>query len=122
MKAIDVLNETREALTAKRVYGEPYVAGSTTVIPAATLAGGAGGGGGHDKDGQDGEGAGFGVGARPAGAYVIKDGKVSWHPAIDPNKIIMMVGLTVIAYMISRAVGARSRTGSRGSRTRRASP
>lgn len=128
MKAIDVLNEIRETLTVRRIYGEPYVSGSLTVIPAATLGGGGGGGGGHDKDGQDGEGAGFGVGGRPAGAYVIKDGKVFWLPAINPNQIITMVGLVVIAYLISRArrtpapaIAMRSRTGSPSRREARPS-
>ena len=78
------------------------MAGSLTIIPAATLAGGGGGGGGRDKDGQAGEGAGFGVEGRPAGAYVIKDGRVSWHPAIDANQIIVIVGLAVIIYLIRR--------------------
>ena len=26
--------------------------------------------------------------ARPAGAYVIRDGKVSWQPAVDPTRIL----------------------------------
>ena len=32
---------------------------------------------------------GFGVSGRPVGAYVIKDGKVSWEPALDLNRIIL---------------------------------
>jgi hypothetical protein len=88
MKAIDVLNETRETLTARRINGEPYVSGPPpppSIAAGMTVSE-------HDKDGQDGEGAGFGVDGRPAGAYVIKDGKVSWFPAINPNQIITMVG------------------------------
>ena len=56
--------------SVKRVYGEPYEKDGLTVIPAAVVGGGAGGGAGHDDKGQEGEGGGFGVSGRPAGAYV----------------------------------------------------
>jgi hypothetical protein len=73
------------------------------VIAAATVAGGAGGGGGHDERGQEGEGGGFGVSARPAGAYVIKDGRVRWRPAVDVNRLVATVGAVAIAYLFTRA-------------------
>jgi hypothetical protein len=75
------------------------------------VAGGSGGGSGRDANGQEGEGGGFGVGGRPAGAYVIKDGRVSWRPAIDPNRIATIAGLAVIVYLISRPRMARIRAG-----------
>lgn len=59
-------------------------------------------GGGHDKDGQEGEGGGFGVGARPAGAYVIKDGNVRWMPAVDVNRIIAVLGVVVLVLLVTR--------------------
>ena len=59
----------------RRVFAEPYERNGTTVIAAAKVRGGGGGGGGHDKDAQEGEGGGFGLAARPAGAYVIRDGR-----------------------------------------------
>lgn len=40
--------------------------------------------------------------AKPAGAYVIKDGKVTWRPAVDPNRVIKTVGLVIVAYLLSR--------------------
>ena len=58
-----------------------------TLIPAAVLRGGVGGGGGR-RAGERGEGGGFGLIARPAGAYVIKDGVVRWRPAFDLNRTI----------------------------------
>jgi len=102
MKVTEVLSAARDALTVKRVYAEPYEKDGLTVIAAATVTGGAGGGSGTDPRGQQGEGAGFGASARPVGAYVIKDGQVNWRPAIDPNRIITMVGLIAIAYLLRR--------------------
>ena len=109
MKLTEVLSTARDSITVKRVYGEPYEKDGLTVIPAAVVSGGAGGGGGHDDKGQEGEGGGFGVNGRPAGAYVIKDGQVSWRPAVDPNRIVMVVGLAVIAYLLSRPRMVRAR-------------
>ena len=109
MKVADVVNTARDAITVKRVYGEPYERDGLTVIPAAVVSGGGGGGTGHDEKGQEGEGGGFGVTGRPAGAYVVRDGEVSWRPAVDPNRIITIVGLVVIAYLISRPRMVRAR-------------
>ena len=73
------------------------------------MCGGAGGGTGHDEKGQEGEGGGFGVSARPAGAYVItKDGEVSWRPALDVNRVVAAVGLAVIVFLLSRPRMARA--------------
>jgi hypothetical protein len=66
------------------------------------VAGGAGGGGGHDERGQEGEGGGFGVRARPAGAYVIKNGRVWWRPAVDVNRLFATVGAVAIVYLFTR--------------------
>ena len=109
MKVTEVLNTAKDAITVKRVYAEPYEKDGLTVIPAAVVSGGAGGGAGHDDKGQDGEGGGFGVSGRPAGAFVIKDGQVSWRPAVDPNRFVTMVGLAAIAYLLSRPRMARAR-------------
>ena len=111
MKVDELLSTGRHSLTVKRVYGEPYEKDGLTVIPTAAVRGGAGGGTGHDEKGQEGEGGGFGVTGKPAGAFVIKDGKVKWLPAVDPNRIFMIVGMAVIAYLLMRprmvrAIGA----------------
>jgi uncharacterized spore protein YtfJ len=71
MKVSEVFTTAKDAITVKRVYAEPYEKDGLTVIPAAVVGGGAGGGSGHDEKGQEGEGGGFGVSGRPAGAYVI---------------------------------------------------
>jgi uncharacterized spore protein YtfJ len=99
-----------ESITAKRVFAEPYERDGVTVIPAATVAGGGGGGGGHDEEHQQGgEGGGFGLSARPAGAYVIKDGNVSWQPAVDVNRLVATIGAIAVAYLLTRTRIARVR-------------
>jgi uncharacterized spore protein YtfJ len=80
-----LLNQARDALTVKRVFGEPIERDGVTVIPVANVAGGAGGGG----ESGSGSGGGFGLRATPAGVYVIKDGKVDWQPAVDVNRAIL---------------------------------
>ena len=42
---------------------------------------------------------GFGVNARPVGVYVVKNGEVTWQPAIDVMRIILggqFIGLVAI--------------------------
>jgi uncharacterized spore protein YtfJ len=109
MKVTDVVNSAKDAITVKRVYADPYERDGLTVIPAAVVTGGGGGGTGHDEKGQEGEGGGFGVSGRPAGAYIIKGDQVSWRPAVDPNRIITVVGLVAIAYLLSRPRLVRAR-------------
>ena len=109
MNVAEVLNTAKDAITVKRVYAEPYEKDGLTVIPAATVGGGAGGGTGHDDKGQENEGGGFGMNARPAGAFVIKNGELGWRPAVDPNRIFTLAGLVVIAYLLSRPRMVRAR-------------
>jgi len=103
MKVAELVTTVRDAITVSRVFAEPYEKDGVTVIAAATVAGGGGGGGGHDERGQEGEGGGFGVVARPAGAYVIKDGRVRWRPAVDVNRLVATIGAVAIAYLFTRA-------------------
>jgi uncharacterized spore protein YtfJ len=109
MKVADMVSTARDVITVKRVYAEPYEKDGLTVIPAAVVSGGAGGGTGHDEKGQEGEGGGFGVSGRPAGAYVIKGGEVSWRPAVDVNRILTIVGAVAIAYLLMRPRVVRAR-------------
>ena len=84
MEVNDVISQARDALTVKRVFGEPYEQNGVTVIPAARVQGGAGGGGGEGPDGQGkGSGSGFGLNARPVGAFLIRGDEVMWRPAVD---------------------------------------
>ena len=89
----DVLKEARNSLTVRRVYGEPYEKDGATFIPAATVRGGGGGGEGEGGEGEasgSGSGGGFGMMGRPVGAYRIKDGEVTWIPAADTTRVIIM--------------------------------
>ena len=97
MNALDAVNQTRDAMTAKRVYGEPYQEDGLTVIPAAAVMGGGGGGGDNLGNG----GTGFGLSARPAGAWVIKDGDATWRPAIDLNRVILVGQIVAIVALLS---------------------
>jgi uncharacterized spore protein YtfJ len=108
----EVIAQARDALTVKRVFGEPYEKDGVTLIPAARVQGGAGGGGGEGPDGQGkGSGSGFGVSAHPAGAFVIREGEVSWRPAVDVNRIILggQVVAVVALLTVRAVVRARSR-------------
>lgn len=109
MKVDDILTRAKDTISVRRVYADPFEKDGLTVITAATLGGGAGGGTGHDEKGQQGEGGGFGVSARPAGAYVIKDGVVSWRPAVDPNRIVFVLGMVAVAYLFTRPRMTRAR-------------
>ena len=41
---------------------------------------------------------------------MIKDGHVSWRPAVDVNRIITIVGAVAIAYLLSRPRMVRARS------------
>jgi uncharacterized spore protein YtfJ len=106
MEVQDVIAQARDTLTVKRVFGEPYEKDGVTVIPAARVQGGAGAGGGEDSQGQGkGSGSGFGVTARPVGAYVLREGELSWRPAVDVNRIILGgQAVAIVALLTIRAI------------------
>ena len=105
------LQNIRETIdkAADKVFGEPIERENMTVLPVAAVATGGGGGGGSRpskaKDAADetGEGGGFGLMAKPAGAFVIKDGSVSWNPALDLNRVIL--GGQIVAIVALFVVG-----------------
>lgn len=95
--ALAIIEKARDAMTVRRVFGDPYERDGVTVIPAAKVRGGAGGGGDAEGNG----GGGFGLSATPAGAYVIKDGAVSWQPALDLNRTILMGQIVAIVALLT---------------------
>ena len=103
MGITEVTQQATDALTVRRVFGDPFEKDGTTVLPVAAVRGGGGGGAGHDQSGQEGEGAGFGVAARPAGAYVLTGNRVSWHPAVDVNRMLTVAGAVVVAWLLTRS-------------------
>ncbi|MFN8025319.1 MAG: spore germination protein GerW family protein [Acidimicrobiia bacterium] len=100
-RAMQTLDNTRQAILGHRVFGEAYVVGDTTVIPVSIVRGGGGAGSGEGQgEGSSqgsgaGSGGGFGINAKPVGVYVVKDGAVDWKPAFDRSKVI--IGGQVVA-------------------------
>ncbi len=86
MDVQELLATVREGMS-NRVFGEPCERDGVTVIPVASVRGG--GGGGSGPNGSQGSGGGYGLMARPVGAFVLRDGEVSWQPAVDVNRVIV---------------------------------
>lgn len=118
MNVEDLVANARDALTVGRVFGEPVTHDGVTVIPVARISGGAGGGSGEPGSGtgknEGGAGGGFGLGVSPAGVFTLREGKVSWQPAINVNRVILggqvvavVALLTLRAYFRFRAAGQR---------------
>ena len=113
-----VITNARDAMSVRQVYGEPYERNGLTVIPAAKVFGGAGGGDGQGPEGSGGQGSGsgFGLMSRPVGAFVIRDGDMSWRPAVDVNRII--VGAQVVAVVALLALRSMVKARAKRRRTR----
>jgi uncharacterized spore protein YtfJ len=90
----ELLQGARDAITVKRVYGDPVEAEGVTIVPAAAVRGGGGGGGDEENNG----GGGFGLQARPAGAWVIRDGDATWKPAVDLNRVALLAFLLGVVF------------------------
>jgi hypothetical protein len=104
MDIMETISGARDAITVKRVYGDPYERNGVAVIPAAAVMGGGGGGSGDEGDGTTGAGGGFGLRARPVGAFLVRGEEVSWEPAMDLNRIIL--GGQVLALAALLVVGS----------------
>lgn len=109
MRLDDLLAKARETTSARTVFAEPYEKDGLTVIPAAQVIGGGGGGSGGDKAGRHGDGGGFGIVARPVGAYVVRDGEVRWVPATDAARLVATIGAVVIGGLLAAARLVRAR-------------
>lgn len=107
MEQREAFKAVREALSARQVFGPPVERDGVTVIPAATVIGGGGGGGGSGGQPSEGgaaateqgsgAGMGFGLVAWASGAFEIRDGRVTWRPAIDLTRVL----LTALALAIA---------------------
>lgn len=89
---VDTVRELVEGATRRTVFADPIVKDGLTVLPVARVSGG--GGGGNAQPAEEagpagGAGGGFGLSARPLGVFVIKDGTVSWRPAVDVNRVVL---------------------------------
>ncbi len=97
-----IIDQVKEVVTSRVVFGEPYEKNGVTVIPMAKVSGG-----GESDDGPGG--GGVGLDARPAGAFVIKDQNVSWLPAVDVNRIILRAQIVAIIALLSWRSVAKAR-------------
>jgi len=120
MDASEVMGHARDAMTVKRVFGDPYEKDGVTVIPVANVMGGVGAGGGTgvgprpaNADGEvvgdavadSGYGMGYGLRATPAGVYVIKGGEVEWKPALDMNRLTLQrAGVALVGLLVLRSI------------------
>lgn len=97
------VNAAQDAVSVRRVFATPYEKDGTTVITAARVWGGGGGGSGQEEA-RTGEGGGYGVRAAPIGALVIRGADVRWVPAVDPNRLVTVVGAVVVAVVLARGL------------------
>src|SRR5205823_6614286 len=98
MNTQEILTGAQSAMTARRVFGDPIEVRGVTILPVATVGGGGGGG----QKAGDNSGVGFGVAARPAGVYIIRDnGSVTWRPALNLNLVILGGQMVALAAILS---------------------
>jgi hypothetical protein len=90
-------------MTARRIYAEPVERDGTTLIAAARIRGAGGLGRGIDERQREGSGGGYALAGRPVGAYIIKDGRVRWRPAVDANLLIATIGAVTVTALILTA-------------------
>ena len=112
MDVQELAAQARDALTVKRVFGDPYEKDGLTIILAARVQGAVGGGSGEDPQGQGkGSGGGYGVTACPVGAFIVRDGELTWQPAMDVTRIVL--GGQLVAIVALLTLGPSSRPGPR---------
>ncbi|HSK60917.1 MAG TPA: spore germination protein GerW family protein [Actinomycetospora sp.] len=121
MDVTEALEAVRDRLGRQQVFGEPVTQNGTIVLPVVRFLGGAGGGEGEEEPGSSrdgkrggrgrerGSGLGFGFGAGPAGVYTIRDGNVTWQPAVDANRVILGGQLLGALALVLLGVAFRSR-------------
>jgi len=106
MQIDEMLAQARDAMTVRRVFGEPIERDGVTIIPVANVMGGGGGGTGQGPDTPEGRsqgsgsGGGFGLRATPAGLYVIKGGEVRWQPAMDLTRIAITGQIVGVVFLL----------------------
>ncbi len=116
----NLLMKASDNLSVHRAFGTAYEKDDMLIIPVAMVAGGGGGGSGsprhrdpaagldrlaeegpeirHAKPQDSGRvdaGGGFGGLVLPAGAYVVKGGRVRWVPAVDLT-IVVLASLSMV--------------------------
>ncbi|HYA01442.1 MAG TPA: spore germination protein GerW family protein [Candidatus Binatia bacterium] len=115
MQVEEILNKVRDVATVRQVFGEAYEKDGTLVVPVARVRGAGGGGSGETAEtveGSHGTGGGFALDFRPVGVYVIREGKVSWQPAVDVTRVAIGGQLVaIVALLVLRRLFRRRRGG-----------
>ena len=96
MNTDEMLKGAQDAMSARRVFGEPIERDGTMFIPAASVRGG--GGGGSDDAGNGG--GGYGVMAHPIGLFEVRDGSATWKPTLDLNRVILGGQIVAIVLLL----------------------
>ncbi len=106
-----LIDDARDAISVERVFGAPIERDGMTLIPAAAVRGGSGGGLSEpSEETRSGSGVGFGMTARPVGAYRIQDGTVEWIPAADTTRVIVLAEFgAIVALLVLRSILRRRR-------------
>ncbi len=100
MDVNELMHRLRDQVTVGRVFGEAIDRDGVTVVPVARVMGGGGGGQGSDH-GEQGEGGGFGVVARPAGVYVVRGQDVTFKPAVDADRLIATAAVVLVSWALA---------------------
>jgi uncharacterized spore protein YtfJ len=119
MKLENLLAQLSDVASARRVFAKPVERDGTTVIPAGVVIGG-GGAGTASTNGAESianAGGGFGVYAFPVGAYVVRDGRVRFKPAVDLNWLALFALMAL--RIVLRHQRASQSAGRRGDSARR---
>ena len=100
---LEQIGKAEEAFTVRRVFGDPFEkdgvigqsrgrsrckawsAGAAARLPVE----------------RGGTGTGFAMNTKPFGVFVLKDGEVTWRPAVDVNRMILGGQLVVIAALLT---------------------
>lgn len=101
-----LLDRIQTQLTTRLVVGETVERNGTTIVPLTRVSGGAGGGGPAASD--DTGGLGFGLRATPVGAYVLREDRVSWRPALDLTRLLLRAW-TLAVVLVAAVCVVRSR-------------
>jgi uncharacterized spore protein YtfJ len=122
MNLTEILDDAKETIGSKGVFGTPFEKNGVTIIPAARIMGGAGAGEGPTHRSEDeateegtgtgstGSGGGFGVSGQPTGAFVIKGDKVTWLPAVDVNRLMFGFQVVMIVFLLAMRSIAKARS------------
>jgi uncharacterized spore protein YtfJ len=108
-RLFETMHDALDNATVGKAFGTPIEHDGMILLPVAKVGGGAGGGSGTGPgpEGQEtgGTGGGVGLSTKPLGVFVLKNGKVTWRPAVDVNRIILGGQLVAVtALLVARAL------------------